>query len=94
MGRTDDPLPAAQPVAGQQMLLAGWMPGGTNPRHPCDCLVIIDLDSEDSPGKWVQQTAYYDAGNYYFDSVRSSKIEMPILAWMEIPAWERGDNDD
>lgn len=94
MGRTDDPLPTAQPVDGQQMLLAGWMPGGTNPGHPCDCLVIIDLDSEDSPGKWVQQTAYYSAGNYYFGSVRSSKIEMPILAWMEIPAWERGDNDD
>ena len=91
MGRTDDPLPLARPVAGQQMLLAGWMPGGTNPGHPCDCLVIIDLDSEDSPGKWMQQTAYYKAGNYYFGSVRSSKIEMPILAWMEIPAWERGD---
>ena len=56
--------------------------------------MIIDLGSEDSPGKWVRQTAYYKAGNYYFDSVRSSKIEMPILAWMEIPAWERGDNDD
>ena len=94
MGRTDDPLSLARPVAGQQMLLAGWMPGGTNPGHPCECLVIIDLDSEDSPGKWVKQTAYYKAGNYYFGAVRSSKIEMPILAWMEIPAWERGDNDD
>ncbi len=91
MGRTDDPLPLARPVAGQQMLLAGWMPGGTNPGHPCECLVIIDLDSGDSPGKWVKQTAYYKAGNYYFGAVRSSRIEMPILAWMEIPAWERGD---
>ena len=94
MGRADDPLALARPVAGQQMLLAGWMPGGTNPGHPCECLVIIDLDSGDSPGKWVKQTAYYKAGNYYFGSVRSSKIEMPILAWMEIPAWERGNNDD
>lgn len=94
MARTDDPLPAAQPVAGQQMLLAGWMPGGTNPGHPCDCLVIVDLDCEDAPGKWVRQVAYYDAGNFYFGSVRSSKINAPILAWMEIPAWERGDNDD
>lgn len=91
MGRTDDPLPLARPVAGQQMLLAGWMPGGTNPGHPCECLVIIDLDSGDSPGKWVKQTAYYKAGNYYFGAVRSSKIEMPILAWMEIPTWKRGD---
>lgn len=91
MGRTDDPLPLARPVAGQQMLLAGWMPGGTNPGHPCECLVIIDLDSGDSPGKWVKQTAYYKAGNYYFGSARSSKIDMPILAWMETPTWERGD---
>lgn len=73
------------------MLLAGWMPGGTNPGHPCDCLVIVDLSCDDGPDRQVRQTAYYSAGSYYYSRRASSKIEMPILAWMEIPAWERGD---
>lgn len=49
MMRTDDLRPLA-PVPGQQLVLGCWMPGGTNPGHDCDGLVILDVGGPMDPG--------------------------------------------
>lgn len=94
MMRTDDPQPIS-PVPGQQLILAGWMPGGTNPGHDCDGLVILDVGGPMDPGCTMRTSAYYYGGAWYFDREHRTKVDdIPILAWMEVPAWERADKED
>lgn len=94
MMRTDEPLSIAKPIAGQQMLLAGWMPSGTNPAHDCDCLVMIDISFGRDPSKIIHQFAYWRDGAFrYDDSPSSDPVHIPILAWMEIPEWKGGNGD-
>lgn len=94
MMRTDDPQPIS-PVPGQQLILAGWMPGGTNPGHDCDGLVILDVGGPMDPGCTMRTSAYYYGGAWYIDREHRTKVDdIPILAWMEVPAWERADKED
>lgn len=94
MMRTDDPQPIS-PVPGQQLILAGWMPGGTNPGHDCDGLVILDVGGPMDPGLTMRTSAYYYGGAWYIDREHRTKVDdIPILAWMEVPAWERADKED
>lgn len=96
---TDEPRPVSDLVKGLpepgQLTLGCWMPGGTNPAHPCNCIVIMDLDSPESPGKSVRQQAYWQRGEFWFSKTSSNKIDLPILAWLEIPEWKgRTNNED
>lgn len=93
MMRTDDPQPIS-PVPGQQLILAGWMPGGTNPGHDCECLVIVDVGSEDHPGQTMRTSAYWCGGAFCLSRRGADKINLPVLAWMEVPAWERAEEED
>lgn len=94
MMRTDDPQPIS-PVPGQQLILAGWMPGGTNPGHDCDGLVILDVGGPMDPGCTMRTSAYYYGGAWYIDREHRTKVDdLPILAWMEVPAWERAEKED
>jgi ParB family chromosome partitioning protein len=93
MMRTDDPQPIS-PVPGQQLILAGWMPGGTNPGHDCECLVIVDVGSEDHPGQTMRTSAYWCGGAFWLSRRGADKINLPVLAWLEVPAWERADKED
>lgn len=94
MMRTDDPQPIA-PVPGQQLTLAGWMPGGTNPGHDCDGLVILDVGGPMDPGCTMRTSAYYYGGAWYIDREHRTKVDdIPMLAWMEVPAWERAEKAD
>lgn len=93
MMRTDDPQPIS-PVPGQQLILAGWMPGGTNPGHDCECLVIVDVGSEDHPGQTMRTSAYWCGGAFWLSRRGADKINLPVLSWMEVPAWERADKED
>lgn len=98
-GLTDEPRPVDELVKGLpepgQLTLGCWMPGGTNPAHPCDCIVILDLDSPESPGKTARQKAYWQRGEFWFSKTSSNKIDLPILAWLEIPEWKgRTNNED
>ncbi len=94
MMRTDDPQPIS-PVPGQQLILAGWMPGGTNPGHDCECLVIVDVGSEDHPDRAVRASACWSGGAFrYGRTGTAGKIDLPVLAWLEVPAWERADKED
>ena len=94
MMRTDDLRPLA-PVPGQQLVLGCWMPGGTNPGHDCDGLVILDVGGPMDPGCTMRTSAYYYGGAWYIDREHRTKVDdIPILAWMEVPAWERADKED
>lgn len=94
MMRTDEPQPIS-PVPGQQLILAGWMPGGTNPGHDCDGLVILDVGGPMDPGGTMRTSAYYYGGAWYIDREHRTKIgDIPILAWVEVPAWERAEKED
>lgn len=94
MMRTDDPQPIS-PVPGQQLILAGWMPGGTNPGHDCDGLVILDVGGPMDPGCTMRTSAYYYGGAWYIDREHRTKVDdISILAWMEVPAWERADKEE
>ena len=94
---TDDPRPVDEiakglPEPGQ--LLGCWMPGSTNPAHSCDCIVILNLDSPETPGKTIRQQAYWQHGSFWFSKTSSNAIDLPILAWLEIPKWEGGKTND
>ncbi len=94
MMRTDDLRPLA-PVPGQQLVLGCWMPGGTNPGHDCECLVIVDVGSEDHPDRAVRASACWSGGAFrYGRTGTAGKIDLPVLAWLEVPAWERADKED
>lgn len=94
MMRTDEPQPIS-PVPGQQLILAGWMPGGTNPGHDCDGLVILDVGGPMDPGLTMRTSAYYYGGAWYIDREHRTKVDdIPILAWLEVPAWERADKEN
>lgn len=93
MMRTDDPQPIS-PVPGQQLILAGWMPGGTNPGHDCECLVIVDVGSEDYPGQTMRTSAYWCGGAFWLGRRGADKINLPVLSWLEVPAWERAEKEE
>lgn len=94
MMRTDDLRPLA-PVPGQQLVLGCWMPGGTNPGHDCDGFVILDAGRSMDPGRTIRTTAYYSGGTWYIDRKHRTKIgDIPILAWLEVPAWEREEKEE
>lgn len=94
MMRTDQPQPIS-PVPGQQLILAGWRPGGTNPGHDCECLVILDVGGPMDPGCTMRTSAYYYGGAWYIDREHRTKVDdIPMLAWLEVPAWERADKEN
>ena len=75
--------------------IAGWMPGGTNPGHDCECLVIVDVSDEDRPDCAMRASACWSDGAFWYGRTgMAGKIDLPVLAWLEVPAWERADKED
>lgn len=94
LGLSDAIPPHTLPEPGQ-LVLGCWMPGGTNPGHDCECLVILDVGGPMDPGCTMRTSAYYYGGAWYIDREHRTKVDdLPILAWMEVPAWERADKED
>ena len=94
LGLSDVIPPHTLPEPGQ-LVLGCWMPGGTNPGHDCDGLVILDVGGPMDPGLTMRTSANYYGGAWYIDREHRTKVDdIPILAWMEVPAWERADKED
>lgn len=75
---------AARPKPEGQLMISGWMPGGTNPGHPCSCAVLLDLYGD---GK-LKKTFYYWTGTeWQFDDIDEEVAILPVK-WMEIPEVE------
>lgn len=83
MMRTD--TSTAQPLPGQQLVLAGWMPGGTTPGHDCECVAMVNIGDG---GKPIKTSLYWMNGIWHYGSQpRSPVVHDEVLAWMEIPEW-------
>ena len=63
----------------QQLVLAGWMPGGVDPSEPGLFAAVLDLD-----GKPVKRLLRWQGGKWVFDHI-TSEINVPVLWWLRLP---------
>lgn len=66
-----------------QLMICGWMPGGTVPSEPCD--IVADFNLGDS--KERRLLCYFDGAGYRFSSTGAS-IDSEVIRWMRLPAVE------
>lgn len=66
-----------------QLMVCGWMPGGTFPTE--DCEVVADFQV--GGGTQIRQACIYDNGNFYFRAQgrKGAKIDAEIIRWMRLP---------
>ncbi|MDE7011322.1 MAG: hypothetical protein K2O93_08905, partial [Oscillospiraceae bacterium] len=72
-----------------QLVICGWMPGGTFPTEPCE--VVADFDLGD--GKIIRQICRYFDGHFNFRTGSGSadvgaRIDAQAVRWMLLPAVE------
>ena len=88
-GRTSEPRTAEEIAAGMpigQTMIAGWMPGGTNPGHSCQCVVDFTIDGEGEP---IRSLVNWNAQLGQFVFCRGGlPIEAEPIRWMELPEVE------
>lgn len=67
-----------------QMMISGWMPGGTNPGHACTCAVLVDFREDGNLHK-----AFYrwTGKRWEFDKFDEAVAIQPTK-WMELPEIE------
>lgn len=76
--RTDDPAGmTAQPEG--QLVISGWMPGGTTPFQPCN--VVADIDS----GSWGVERHPCRFDGKFFRDEDGEIVEGEIIRWMVLP---------
>ena len=89
--RTDDPkgfAHASELQATGQMVVAGWMPGGTTPAEPCEVIAVFDLgDNEKASKQFLQWTGSQ------FTFKNGVKVDMEPLKWMRLPPDEGGETN-
>lgn len=83
LGLTDNLLPPAQPEG--QLMICGWMPGGTTPREPCLCACMMDLGG-DSP---VVKVLWWDGYGWLFKKM-GQEVQLEPMAWLALPEYEGG----
>ena len=75
-GLTDELTPPTLPEG--QLMIAGWMPGSTNPAEPGEFAVYIDLD-----GKLVPQFFRWTGSRW---EMRTGTVpQVPVVWWMRLP---------
>lgn len=80
-GLTDDPHGSGSPPEPpeQQLVLAGWMPGGVDPSEPGLFAAVLDLD-----GKTIKRLLRWQGGKWLFEHV-TTEINVPVLWWLRLP---------
>lgn len=80
-GLTDDPhgSGSSPELPEQQLVLAGWMPGGVDPSEPGLFAAVLDLD-----GKPVKRLLRWQGGKWLFEHV-TTEINVPVLWWLRLP---------
>lgn len=80
-GLTDDPHGSGSPPEPpeQQLVLAGWMPGGVDPSEPGLFAAVLDLD-----GKPLKRLLRWQGGKWVFEHV-TTEINVPVLWWLRLP---------
>lgn len=85
-GETVQLAPPVQPEG--QLVISGWMPGGTFPREPCD--VVADFRVSGGTGRPeapLRRVCWFDGMNFLFKR-HSSKIDAECVRWMALPPVE------
>ena len=75
---------AARSKAEVQMMISGWMPGGTNPEHACTCAVLVDIRND---GKLHKSFYRWTGKRWEFDVIDEEVAILPTK-WVEIPEVE------
>lgn len=85
-GLTDDPkLPAPLPEG--QLMIAGWMPGSTNPAEPGEFAAYVDLGG----GKLLKR--FFDWDGQHWLMPGGIEAQAPVAWWMRLPPVpEKGEN--
>ena len=80
-GLTDDPHGSGSPPEPpeQQLVLAGWMPGGVDPGEPGLFAAVLDLD-----GMPLKRLLRWQGGKWLFEHV-TTEINVPVLWWLRLP---------
>lgn len=63
-----------------QLMICGWMPGGTNPSEPCDVVVDFRLDETET----LRSICWFDGTGYRF-SQSGASIDSEVIRWMRLP---------
>lgn len=81
--RTDDPEGAAPSRPEGQLVLNGWMPGGTLPSTDCDVVADFDLGA----GNTVREPCQFFNGGFCWPQDHEP-IDLPVVRWMALPPVE------
>ena len=88
--RTDVPHVAKRPAQPEgQLVISGWMPGGTTPATPCDVVVDFDIG-----GGQAHRTCCYWDGEVFRFKRAGATIEMPPIRWMMLPDTEENERSE
>ena len=84
VGLTDELTPPTLPEG--QLMIAGWMPGSTNPEEPGEFAAYVDLGD----GKLLKRFFDWDGQRWM---MRGVEAQAPVVWWMRlppVPAAEKG----
>lgn len=81
--RTDTPEGPAPAQPEGQLVLNGWMPGGTLPSTDCD----VVADFEVGFGKTVREFCKFSSGKFFWAS-SGKAIDLSVVRWMALPPVE------
>lgn len=77
VGLTDDLTPPALPEG--QLMIAGWMPGSTNPAEPGEFAAYVDLGE----GKLLKR--FFDWDGQHWMMPGGIEAQAPVAWWMRLP---------
>lgn len=68
-----------------QLVLSGWMPGGTFPRQPCEAVADFRSAGEAGrPGARIRRACWFDGEAFLFKR-HGAKIDAECVRWMALP---------
>ena len=71
-----------------QLVISGWMPGGTFPRQPCDVVADFRVSSEAGrPEGNLRRVCWFNGADFLFKR-HGSKIDAECVRWMALPPVE------
>jgi len=77
-----------------QLVICGWMPGGTLPREPCDVVADFLVSGEDGrPDANIRNACWFDGEAFRFKRF-GCKIDAECVRWMFLPPVEDVSNLD
>lgn len=76
------------PAPTGQLMISGWMPGGTTPGHSCECVVDFCFE-EGETEKTFRQFACWDSMGGRWTFKHGAAIDATPVRWLELPEVER-----